>query len=180
PLVPELRPSWQHPVNRDRVYDFYTKEADYFSRQPAVPPLLPPFPGLDGGRQGHWGNQSDDTWVDGRWNRSNLGNLLCGVFHGDGITVPKGVCVRLGERGELAACFNPETLQFEAVWAGGFVRFSAKRHGLLDGLIMDGTPVPRPEGKTPDKPFVYRGYYRQGNRVIFAYRVGDVELLDAP
>src|SRR5262249_34613735 len=55
PIHPEDWPSWQHPVNRDRVYDFYTKEAEYFSKQPTVPALLPPYPGLDGGKLGHWG-----------------------------------------------------------------------------------------------------------------------------
>ena len=77
----------------------------------AVPPFLPPFPGLDGGKHGHWGNQ----------NEANLGRRAAGtrptwapcsrgVFRGAGVTVPKGVCVRLGDHGELSACFNPETL----------------------------------------------------------------------
>ena len=58
--IPSDWPNWQHPVNRDRVYDFYAKEAEYFSKQPTVPSLLPPFPGLDGGKLGHWGNQNED------------------------------------------------------------------------------------------------------------------------
>ena len=33
----------------------------------------------------------------------------------------RGVCVRLGDHGEMAACFNPDTLQIEALWTGGFV-----------------------------------------------------------
>ena len=147
PLDPEQWPSWQLPVNRERIYDFYAKEAEYFSKQPSVPPLLPPFPGLDGGGHGHWGNQNEDTWADGRWNQTDLGTVLCGIFRGAGVTVPKGVCVRLGDRGELAACFNPETLCYEALWSGGFVKFSAVRHGLMDGLIMDGTPLPQAGGQ---------------------------------
>jgi putative heme-binding domain-containing protein len=180
PLHPEDWPNKHHPVNRDRVYDFYAKEAEYFSKQPTVPALLPPYPGLDGGTLGHWGNQSDVIWVDGRWNQTDIGTLLCGVFRGAGVTVPKAVCVRLGDRGEVSACFNPETLCYEAVWTGGFVRFDPKRHGLLDGLILDGTPLPRPDGKKPGRPFVYRGFYRHGNRIVFSYRIGDVEMLDAP
>ncbi len=31
------------------------KEAEYFSKQPSIPPLLPQFPGLDGGRHGPLG-----------------------------------------------------------------------------------------------------------------------------
>src|SRR5579875_3888247 len=132
PLHPEDWPNRRHPVNRDRVYDFYAKEAEYFSKQPTMPALLPPYPGLDGGTLGHWGNQSDATWADDRWNRTDLGTLLCGVFRGAGVTVPKAVCVRLGDGGDVSACFNPETLCYEALWTGGFLRFEPKRHGLLD------------------------------------------------
>ena len=180
PLRPERWPSWRHHVNRDRVYDFYAKEAEYYAKQPALPALLPQFPGLDGGSNGHWGNQNEPVWADGRWNSTDLGSLLCGIFRGAGVTVPKGVCVRLGEHGELSACFNPQTLSYEAVWKGGFVGFSDVRHGFMDGLILKGSPLPRPEGKGPGRPFVYHGFYRSGNRVVFSYKVGDVETLDAP
>jgi putative heme-binding domain-containing protein len=180
PLHPENWPNWQHTVNRDRIYEYYAKEAAHFVKQPDTPAVLPPFPGLDGGKQGHWGNQSEDTWADARWNKTDLGTVLSGVFRGAGAMVPKGVCVRLGDRGELAACFNPETLSYEAVWSGGFVKFSATRHGIMDGLIMDGASLPRPAGARPDKPFVYHGFYRHGKRVVFSYRIGDIEMLDAP
>ncbi len=180
PLHPESTPNWQHKVNRDRLYDFYKKEAAYFIRQTPTPRLLPPFPGLDGGGFGHWGNQDETTWADGRWNETDLGSVLSGVFRGAGVTVPKGVCVRLGEQGELAACFNPETLCFEALWQGGFVNFTSVRHGFMDGLRMVGKPLPRPAGSRPEQPFVYHGFYRHGKRVVFAYRIGDVEMLDAP
>ena len=180
PLRPESFPDATQFVNRDRIYDFYTKEADFFSKMKHPVRLVPEYPGLDGGVLGHWGNQSDATWADDRWNRTDLGTLISGVFRGAGVTVPKGVCVRLGDTGELSACFNPETLCYEAVWEGKFVKFSATRHGLMDGLIMDGTARPRPEGKTPTEPFVYHGFYRHGGRVVFSYRIGNTEYLDAP
>jgi len=180
PIDPARSPAWQLPVNRDRVYDFYAKQAEHFGKLAEVPRLLPQYPGLDGGKLGHWGNQSEATWVDGRWNATDLGNLLSGVFRGAGATVPKGVCVRLGDRGEMAACFDPETLTYPALWSGGFVRFAPKRHGFLDGILLDGTPLPRPPGDRPSAPFVYRGFFRHGNRVVFAYRLGGVEMLDAP
>jgi len=180
PIDPSRTPGWQLPVNRDRLYDFYAKEAEFFGHRPEVPPLLPPFPGLDGGIKGHWGNQNEATWADGRWNATDLGTLLSGVFRGAGVTVAKGVCVRLGEKGEMAACFNPETLTYDALWTGGFVRFAPTRHGFLDGLTLDGTPLPRPPGQKPDGTFTYRGFYRHGKRVVFAYAIGGVEMLDAP
>jgi len=180
PLHPDRWPNWQAPVNRERIYDFYAKEAEFFRAQNPVPLLLPQFPGLDGGSHGHWGNQSEETWADGRWNQTVLGSVLSGVFRGGGVIVPKGICVRLGDHGELSACFNPETLRYEAVWRDGFVRFAATRHGFMDGLIASGTALPRPEGTRPTRPFVYRGFYRYGNHVIFAYRIGDRDYLDMP
>ena len=180
PIDPIRHPAWQAPVNRDRLYDFYAKEAGHFGKQADVPSLLPPFPGLDGGKLGHWGNQNESTWVDDRWNKTDLGNLISGVFRGAGVTVPKGVCVRLGDHGEVAACFNPETLTYDAAWTGGFVRFAATRHGFLDGLLIDGTLLPKPAGSRPAGPMVYHGFYRNGKRIIFSYSVGGVEMLDAP
>jgi putative heme-binding domain-containing protein len=186
PLNPQDWPSWQQPVNRNRLYDFYAREAIFFRKQlPNVPMLLPAFPGLDGGTRGHWGNQNETSWKDARWNLTDLGSLQCGVFRGAGVTVPRGVCVRLGDKGELSACFNPDTLSYEMVWTGGFVKFSDVRHGFMDGLIMDGTPVPltpqeRGNAFSPLSSKQYRGFYRHGKRVLFAYILDGVDYLDAP
>src|SRR5438876_2632437 len=77
PLDPKHWPSWQLPVNRNRLYDFYAREAEYFRKQPTMPMLLPAFPGLDGGSKGHWGNQNETSWKDSRWNLTDLGSLQC-------------------------------------------------------------------------------------------------------
>jgi putative heme-binding domain-containing protein len=180
PLRPGDWPNRTHHVNRDRVYDFYTREALHFRSQRPLPLLLPEWPGLDGGTFGHWGNQNDSVWRDGRWNQTDLGSLQCGVFRADTVTVPRGVCVRLGDNGEMAACFNPSTLQIEAVWKEGFVRFSEHRFGFLDGIRPVGQMLSAPGNNPVSQPFVYRGFYRHGTRTIFAYRVADVEMLDAP
>ncbi|MCC6492310.1 MAG: c-type cytochrome [Pirellulales bacterium] len=180
PLEPNRWPSWQHHVNRDRCYDFYEKEAAHFSLAANRARLLPAFPGLDGGSFGHWGNQSDRDWKDDRWNHVDLGSLMAGVFFGPNGVVPKGVCVRLGEAGDLAACFNPETLRYEAMWRGEFLKFSDVRHGFLDGLRPAGATLPPPAQAPPSQPWTYRGFYRFGKRVIFAYQSGNTEFWDAP
>jgi putative heme-binding domain-containing protein len=180
PLHPEHWPSWEHFVNRDRLYDFYAKEADYFRQHENIPPLLPEYPGLDGGELGHWGNQNEETWASDRWNKVKVRNVQCGVFRGAGVTVPRGVCVQLGDNNELAACFNPDTLTYDAVWSGGFLKFSSVRHGFLNGVMMDGTAKPRPEGEKPSKPFKYHGFFRMNGDIIFAYRIGDKEYWDVP
>jgi putative heme-binding domain-containing protein len=180
PLEPENWPNRSQRVNRDRMYDFYTREAIHFQKERPVPLLLPEWPDLDGGKYGHWGNQNDGVWKDGRWNQTDLGSLQCGVFRSGKLTIPRAVCVRLGDDGEMAACFNPDTLQIEALWKGGFVRFTDHRFGFMDGIRPAGTLLDVPAVTKPTQPFVYRGFYRHGKRVIFSYRIGDVEMLDAP
>lgn len=189
PLEPDQWPSWQAAVNRDRVYDFYRKQARHFRDVDPRPQLLQEFPGLDGGSFGHWGNQSEPVWADGRWNESDMGSLLCGVFHGDGVTVARGVCVRLddGDPG-LSVCFDAETLGYANVWSGGFVRLTDVRHGFMQGLNQDGPTVSMPASKmqpitTEDSSAgvrQYLGLYRHGRRVILSYRIGDTIYLDAP
>jgi putative heme-binding domain-containing protein len=180
PLHPERWSNSKLHVNRERVYDFYTKQAEHFRRQQTLPILLSAAPELDN-QKGHFGNQSDEDWKDNRWNDTQLGSVQAGVFHCEKRKpIPRAVCVRLGEESELSACFNPDTLTYDAVWSGGFVSFSPFRHGFLHGLKMEGTLLPVPKQQSPQEGFAYRGYYRSGNRVVFAYRIGDVEYLDAP
>ncbi len=88
--------------------------------------------------------------------------------------------MQLGEEGELSACFDPETLTYPALWKDGFLEFSSVRHGFMNGLIPKGTPLAKPQGEKPHKEFQYRGFYRYGKRVLFAYRIGNEEFLDSP
>ena len=184
PLQPEKFPSWQARVNRDRMYDFYAKQARHFRDVNPRPPLLAEFPGLDGGTLGHWGNQSEPDWADGRWNDSDLGSMLSGVFHGDRTHVARGICVRVSDgKQSFSACFDPDTLTYQRVWDGGFVKFTTVRHGFMQGVNQDGPTIDFVQKKDRnDKhlPKQYLGLYRHGSRVIFAYRIGDTEFLDAP
>ena len=179
PLRPDVFPQHRHYVNRDRIYDFYTKQAEYFRKLDYRPPLLAAFPGLDGGALGHWGNQDEDTWVNYDWNKTDHGRLLSGVTHGNGVNVTRGICVRLGDNKEVSACFNPDTLTWAAAWTGEFVGLSAIRHGFMHGLAIQGEPIDVPKVNHPNQPFRFLGYYRQGERITFAYRIGQTEYLDA-
>ncbi len=180
PFEPQAWTNSGHSVNRERIYDFYTKQAEHFRTHSPGAHLLMDFPGLDGPNAGHWGLQNEQSWSDDRWNKTDLGTLLAGVFRADKRTVPRGVCVRLGEQGEVSACFNPDTLTYDAVWSGDFLQFSAVRHGFMDAVRPAGPLQATPAGKKPEEPFQYHGFYRYGRRVVFAYRIGDVEYLDAP
>ena len=171
PLDKSQNMHWQEFVNRERVFDFYGKQALHFMKQKPLPALIPPFPGLDGGQQGHWGNQNDQvTWKDGRWAASDLGSVFSGVFKGEGITVPKGVCVRYG--GE-SAVFDPERLMFPVFWSGGFIKLNDARHGFMAGAPMQGrvikVQVRQVHRERGIGPSIYHGFYRHGDKVIFSF-----------
>jgi len=181
PIDASAWPSWRAHINRDRVYDYYTKEASYFRQQDDPPHLLAEYPGMDKGAYGHWGNQSEVTWANDAWNRTILGSMQSGVFYGsDNVVVPRGFCVQLGDNQEMSVCFNPDTATYDAAWNEGFLQFSQVRFGFMNGLLQKGTAVSLPEPMKPKEPVTYQGLYRYKNRVIFAYKIGDVEYLDAP
>lgn len=167
---------WEAFVNRERVFDFYGKQALHFSKEKALPALIPAFPGLDGGQQGHWGNQNDQvTWKDDRFATSDLGSVFSTVFKGAGLTVPKAVCVTADGN---SAVFDPETLSFPLTWSGGFVKLNETRHGFMGGGQMDGKVVARSDRRHQG---VYHGFYRHGKTVIFSYTVdGKEHLVTAP
>ncbi|MEQ1839442.1 MAG: plastocyanin/azurin family copper-binding protein, partial [Verrucomicrobiales bacterium] len=182
PFTPDLPPlskadneHWQEFVNRERVFDYYGKQALHFMKQQPLPGLIPSFPGLDGGQQGHWGNQNDQvTWKDGRFAASDLGSVFSTVFKGAGLTIPKAVCVTaIGN----SAVFDPETISFPLKWSGGFVKLNENRHGFMGGGQMDGKVVAKSDLKQKGQ---YHGFYRHGKSVVFSYTVdGKKQLVNA-
>ena len=178
-------PNWQAHINRDRIYDFYAKQAAYFRGQSYIPPLLAQAPSLDGDAYGHWGNQDDKTWADNRRNLSDTGSLQAGVVRGAGKTIPRGVCVHLGGDNAWSVCLNPESFQYELAWTGGFIKFSEVRSGLINGVMIDGNPQPnevtsRENNFIPNDTTQYRGFFRHGDQVAFFYKHDGEDLLDVP
>jgi putative heme-binding domain-containing protein len=181
PLEPADWPNRDQWVNKHRVYDPYTKQALQFRGRDPMPLLLPAWPGLDGGTHGHWGSIPWSTWDDTRRDACDQGTLQAWPLKLDKSVIPRAVNVRLGEAGELAACFNPDTLQFEAVWTGGFLKFEKTRYGFLAPAAPVGVPGKPPAPvELPAGPRTYHGFYRHGKRVVFSYSIGDVTYLDAP
>ena len=180
PLLASQWPQAQHPVNRDRIYDFYKKQASLYQSTEIPPLLLGYFHSLDGPNTGHWGNQDEAYWASGRWNHTTLDRMQGGVFRGAGVTVPRGICLQLGDDKQLSICFDPDSLTYPLLWKDGFISFSSVRHGFMDGLRLEGTVVEQNIGVAPSQPSEYLGLYRDGPRVAFAYRLGDVVYLDSP
>lgn len=175
PLIPEHYPNHTEFVNRDRVYDWYTKQALHFAAMKNRPTWVEPFPGLDGGKFGHWGNQKEDTWKGDEWNQVDLGSMQSNVLVGEPKVVPRAVAIRISTDQKLAACFNTDTLAYEAVWSGGFVRFTDVRHGYIDGFRIEGTKQELGDWAKSFRQIIpgaeqarYRGIYRSGTEVVFA------------
>jgi putative heme-binding domain-containing protein len=181
PLVPDDWPNRDLWVNKDRIYDAYTKQALRLRGRQPMPLLLPAFPGLDGGKGGHWGSIPWSTWDDDRRNTCDQGTVQAWPLKLAERVIPRAVSVRLGDAGELAACFNPDTFQFEATWTGGFLKFDKSRYGFLAPATPAGTVGPPPAAaELPPGPRAYRGLYRHGNRVLFLHSIDGVDYLDAP
>ena len=133
-------------VNRERIYDFYAKEAEAFLKRPR-PALLPQFPGLDGGSDGHWGNQDETVWADGRWNATDLGSCSPASFErGDRPERRLRPPRRARRNGRL---LQPGRRSVMRPLDRRIRRIFATRHGFMDGLILDGTPLARPAGSKP-------------------------------
>lgn len=165
PLEPEANPYWEAEVNRDRVYDFYAKQAR------AKPDILVEFPGIDGGGYGHWGNQNDQTtWKDGRVRDMDHGSMVSGVFPLPGTKkkIPRVVSISLGN--QLNAAFDLDALQVIAAWKGELVTWSDVRRGFMHGIPPGGDPVSFTPLPAPDESAEYLGLYRNGEEVIFSYR----------
>jgi len=181
PLRPDDWPNRGLWVNEHRVYDAYTKQALQFRGRRPMPLLLPAWPGLDGGAFDHWGSIPWSTWDDERRTRCDQGTVQCWPLEVDGRLIPRAVSVRLGDRGELACCFNPDTLQIEAVWTGGLLSFATNRYGFLAPAVPAGaTSACPPAAELPEGPRTYHGFHRHGSRVVFSYSIGGVRYLDAP
>lgn len=168
-------------VNEARLYDFYQRQADYYmSSANSIPGILPAYPGLDGGDHGHWGKHNQNNHEDARWNDAEMGEVITQVFRTKEFAVLKAICLRLGQKRELSACFDPQSLSYRAIWEEGFVSFQGFRWGTSRNAQLDGKPwflrkeAPMPEGGK------YLGYYRYGKRVVFCYTIRGAEIEDEP
>ncbi len=185
PLYPAEHPAAIEFVNRKRVYDFYSKQAAYFAQSNKRPPMIESFPGLDGKENGHWGNQNEGTWRGNEWNDVILGSILCNVFHEGTKTIPRALCLRLGQDRAWSVVFNADTMAYEFLWRDGFVKFSDVRHGYMDGVRVVGELMPLPSSAnspiaTSAQQVKYRGFYRHGQDIYVAYDIDGVAMVDAP
>lgn len=164
-------------VNEARLYEFYQRQADYYLAvdSTAIPEILPAYPGLDGGKHGHWGKHNQNQYEDGRWNEIDFGSVITHVTRTKDLVVLKGINVRLPD-GHMA-CFDPLRLTYAAFWKGGVkfhpFRWGTSRNAEIDGEILSIDKDGKREGK-------YLGFYRRGEDVIFHMEIDGKEVFEQP
>ncbi|AMV32024.1 Auracyanin-B precursor [Pirellula sp. SH-Sr6A] len=187
PLRRDAHPYADHLVNRDRVYDFYAKQANAFRNLDTGLDLLQAYPGLDGGTYGHWGNQNEETWRGNEWESIRKHRLQATVFFHPSRTLARAVCFRLGHTDAWSVCYDPDSMGFVSCWQNGFLRFSSVRHGFMDGARMEGEERELPPKSGPlrevlqlsDRSNVrYLGYRYRGDQVQFLLLVDGEEYID--
>jgi len=174
------------PFPQNRIRDYYAEEARrHLSRgDEPMPGILPGFPGLDGGRFGHWGQADDTYYVDERLNDMDTGGVVSQVVNHFGRTTVRAVVVAVGKGQEASALFDTERLTFTDSWRGGRVVYDSKRFGVNTGVKPGGERLldlgesawTSEDGKALELQFL--GLYRNGKRVVFHYSVAGVPVYD--
>jgi azurin len=181
---PEIRENGRNrslPFPHNRLRDFYRAEAQSFIAQADrnYSRTLKPFPGLDGGSWGHWGQNPESDNVDDRLNEMDFGGVLMqATNHAEG-WANKGVSVQAGN---YSAVFDPEKLCFVDAWQGGLPEWSARRYGITSGVKAKGKKVegfPAGKWRLPKEiETKYLGFYIAEGRTVFGYRIGKTEIYE--
>lgn len=156
-----------------------------------------------------WEKETDADWTDDRFNKMDKGRFLgCTMTVRSGTQgipdayAPKGVAIRIGDKGEATILFDRGRLQMCAAWHGGFVSIPSRRFGLIQhpqavGKVLFATPRQpgwgQPGGPKnqdtdlrrwaplPKEWGQYRGLYRDGKRTELQYVLhGTVEVRETP
>ena len=169
------------PFPHNRLRDFYRTQARSFiaKQDRNYSRILAPFPGLDGGGWGHWGQNPESDNVDSRLNEIDFGGVVMqATNHAEG-WANKGVSVQAGD---YTAVFDPEKLCFVDAWEGGLPEWGNRRYGITSGVKAKGKKVGGfPSGKWtfPEKMETkYLGFYRAEGRTVFTYRIGKTQIYE--
>ncbi|MCZ6672844.1 MAG: plastocyanin/azurin family copper-binding protein [Verrucomicrobia bacterium] len=180
-----------HPVNEFRLYDFYQRQADYYMQAKEVPEIIPAYPGMEAGLNGHWGKYNQFDLFDDIWSRMDNGPIVSSVIRQGGDRLVKAINLRLGQDQKVFATFDPLQLSYRMVWKDDFLIYPEVRWGMM-GLVEPGTnPLLQSWsaawskttewGKTYNAGELdYKGLFRYGNEVVFSYKVHGTAVLENP
>ncbi len=165
-------------VNELRLYDFYSRQADYYLEQGTVPDIIPAYPGMDAGLNSHWGTHPQVHIQNDGWSQMDNGSAVGSVMAQGEDFMVKAVHIRLRGDARMSATFDPLSLSYRLVWGEAFLRYPSLRWGIT-GLVEPGgkiileNPASGWSNLTDDKidsgiaESHYYGYYRHGEETIF-------------
>lgn len=185
----------EHPApSVTRVTD--DAPADAFVPDPAWTPAV-----AEGEERPAWA-ETEEEWVDDRFARMDTGPFFSGSIRTPGAATAmtaRGVAIRVGEEGEGGVLFDTSLLRVSAMWTGPFLEHSPVRFGLLrapkigapalfstpeePGWALAGSftdPRGSPHAPLPAELARYRGLYVSGDRVVLAYTVEGMDVLESP
>ena len=170
------------PVNRYRLYNFYSRQAEAMMDMKERPTLLPEYPGLDTGVFGHWGAYHKNDHEDRRFNFMAHSSMVATTLKPDGLG--RGVrnwtriqSMQLGESG-LNCGFDSDSLNMVVVWEGGFVQAESGRWGAYGGVAPKGKNWLRSnKGKARGK---FIGFHQRENKNVLVYQINDSEIQEHP
>ncbi len=124
--------------------------------------------------------QNDSQWEDNRWQEANVGPFVTASIETPGGPTLKGIAIRVGDRQQVAVCFDTARLRISAAWTGEFLQFGPRRFGIIErpavaGHVFFTTPkvagwayenrfLPEPHEIT--LPDVEQGYTAPGSSVV--------------
>ena len=180
-----------HSINEFRLYDFYARQADYYLENGNVPEIIPAYPGMEAGINGHWGRYNDFDLFSDIWSRMDNGPIVSWVIRQQGTPILKAVNLKLGEDQNIYATFDQQSLGYRMVWKDSFLQYPQVRWGMMGLVQPDGAPFlnswDTSWSKSTDwkenyetSEAEYHGFYRHGQNAVFSYHVYGTEIRDHP
>ncbi|NWK54842.1 hypothetical protein HW115_04430 [Verrucomicrobiaceae bacterium N1E253] len=174
-------------INRYRLYDFYTRQAEYQLGQTNAPQILLPYPGLEGGRRGHWGNTNEklSSTVLNRTQEPRYHRLLNRGPHGD-----QYVCI--GKEPSQSVClFKASSPSMSQVMLNAELRapvhafaHQVDRYGFdmqaQGDLYLIGDRFEWYNASEKAVKVTSHGYHLHNDKVIFRRQIDNHKVLDWP
>jgi hypothetical protein len=126
--------------------------------------------------------QAEHDWVDNRWNQTDVGQFLASNLALAGNRVPKALSIRVGAHDEAAVAYETDRCTLRAGWTGDFLRFDARRYGLIEPPKIAGnigfSNTPGFGWQAASNHYV--GLHLNGKRVVLEYAIDGVRVLESP
>src|SRR5258708_16807207 len=65
--------------------------------------------------------QTEDSWIDDRWRKTEIGQFLCAWIGTPRQRTVKGIAIEHGDPAEGAVCFDADLMRYSAGLRGGFL-----------------------------------------------------------